>query len=122
MNAPLFERFGGLSAVSRLVLGFYDRVLASERLRPYFVHADMRRLVEHQAKFIAAVMGGPAAYSDADLRDIHGHLGIDGDAFDEMINLFAETLNGFEIDPAEAARVVADLRAHRAHVVAAGDD
>lgn len=122
MNAPLFERFGGLPEVSRLVLDFYDRVLKSQALRPYFAHADMRRLVEHQAKFIASVMGGPAVYSDADLRDIHGHLEIDDSAFDEMMRLFAEALADFRLPPDEAQHVIAALRARRPHVVKAGAD
>jgi hemoglobin len=120
MDASLYDRFGGLSQVSRLVLEFYDRVLESERLKPYFSHADMRRLVEHQAMFIASVMGGPTPYSDPELRTIHGHLGVDDVAFEEMIDLFAETLEQFDIDPAEAARIVSDLRARRGYVVTAG--
>jgi hemoglobin len=120
MHAPLFERFGGMPQVSRLVLEFYDRVLESERLKPFFAHADMRRLVEHQAKFIASVMGGPTRYSDSELRTIHSHLGVDEGAFEEMIDIFAETLGRFEIDPAEAERVVSDLRLRRDYVVTAG--
>lgn len=122
MHAPLFERFGGMPRVSRLVLEFYDRVVESERLKPFFAHADMRRLVEHQAKFIAFLMGGPTRYSDSELRIIHSHLGIDDAAFEEMIGLFAVTLEQSQIDPAEAARIVADLRSRRSYVVTAGKD
>src|SRR5262245_36528293 len=80
----MFERYGGLSFISRVVLSFYDRVLASVRLAPFFVDTDMQRLVEHQAKFIASVMGGPECYTEAMLRDAHAHLPIDDRAFDEM--------------------------------------
>lgn len=120
MHAPLFERFGGLPAVSRLVLDFYDRVLASERLQPYFRHADMRRLIEHQAKFISSIMGGPDYFSDSDLREIHAHLEIDEDSFDEMVDLFEAALAEFDLEPSDAAGIVGSLRSRRDHVLGRG--
>jgi len=57
----------------------------------------MQRLVEHQAKFISTVMGGPTSYSSAVLREAHEHLDIDDQAFDEMIFLFKATLKDFKI-------------------------
>ena len=83
----MFERYGGLAFISRVVLNFYDRVLASARLAPFFADIDMQRLVEHQAKFISSVMGGPSSYSTAALREAHAHLQINDPTFDEMIGL-----------------------------------
>jgi hemoglobin len=56
------------------VLSFYDRVLTSATIAPFFADVDMRRLVDHQAKFISSVMGGPSSYSTAALREVHAHL------------------------------------------------
>jgi hemoglobin len=113
----MFDRYGGLTFVSRLVLNFYDRVLASARLTPFFAETDMQRLVEHQAKFISSVMGGPASYTAATLRDTHAHLGIDDAAFDEMIGLFRSTLRDFGIAAADVEAIIAALDAHRPHIV-----
>jgi len=41
----MFEQYGGLAFLSRVVLNFYDRVLASVRLAPFFADVDMQRLV-----------------------------------------------------------------------------
>ena len=113
----LFERYGGLTFVSRLVLSFYDRVLASVRLAPLFADTDMQRLVEHQAQFISSIMGGPERYTDAMLRDAHAHLPIDDRAFDEMIDLLRLTLEDFRLAPADVRTIVADLNARRAQIV-----
>ena len=115
--STMFERYGGLAFISRVVLNFYDRVLASVRLAPFFADTDMQRLVEHQAKFISSVMGGPESYTDAMLRDVHAHLPIDGAAFDEMIGLLRLTLEDFQIAPADVGAIVAALNARRAHIV-----
>jgi hemoglobin len=113
----MFERYGGFGFISRIVLNFYDRVLASARLAPFFADIDMQRLIEHQAKFISSVMGGPESYTGAMLRDAHAHLAIDERTFDEMIALFELTLQDFQIAAADVRTIVADLNAHRAQIV-----
>jgi hemoglobin len=115
----MFERYGGLAFVSRFVLSFYDRALASARLTPFFAETDMQRLIEHQAKFISSVMGGPASYSDATLREAHAHLPIDNAAFDEMIDLFRQTLRDFDIAAGDVEAIIAALNRRRPHIVTA---
>ena len=94
----MFQRYGGFDAVSDLILGFYDRVLASERLSPYFRGCDMRRLMEHQAKYLSTVMGGPASYTEAQLREIHEPLDITRSDFDHMLDQLRDAMEekGFE--------------------------
>ena len=113
----MFERYGGLPFVTRFVLSFYDRVLASIRLAPFFAHSDMQRLVEHQAKFISTVMGGPTSYSNAVLREAHAHLDIDDQAFDEIIDLFKATLEDSKIAASDVEIIIADLNARRRYIV-----
>jgi hemoglobin len=113
----MFERYGGLAFVTRFVLSFYDRVLASVRLAPFFANSDMQRLVEHQAKFISSVMGGPTSYSNAVLREAHEHLDIDDPAFDEMIFLFKTTLKDFKITDTDVEAIIEDLNARRMYIV-----
>jgi hemoglobin len=113
----MFTRYGGLAFVSRFVLSFYDRVLASGSLTRFFAHTDMQRLVEHQAKFISSVMGGPASYTDAMLRQAHAHLDIDDAAYDEMIDLFRLTLRDFDIADADAETIISHLNLHRPQIV-----
>jgi hemoglobin len=113
----MFERYGGLAFVTRFVLSFYDRVLASIQLASFFANSDMQRLVEHQAKFISTVMGGPTSYSNAVLREVHEHLDIDDQAFDEMIFLFKATLKDFKIADIDAEAIITDLNARRMYIV-----
>lgn len=113
MQQTIFQRYGGLERVSELVIGFYDRVLASERLAPFFRGCDMRRLIEHQAKYISAVMGGPASYKEAQLREVHAHLAISGADFDEMLAHLRAAMQekGYAEEDAEAVlRRLASLR------------
>jgi hemoglobin len=113
----MFERYGGVKFVMRFTLRFYDRVLASARLAPFFANTNMQELVEHQAKFISAVMGGPTSYSNAALRDVHANLAIDDQAFDEMIQLFKATLEEAALTDLDVEAIIADLNARRPYIV-----
>ena len=119
---PMFERYGELPFVTRFVLSFYARVLASSGLASFFADADMQRLVGHQAKFISSVMGGPSSYSNATLREAYTHLHIDDRAHDEMLGLFKATLDESKIAPADVDAIIADLEAHRLSGSTAGPD
>jgi hemoglobin len=112
-----FERYGGLPFVSKMVLDFYDRVLGSERLAPYFESVDMRRLVDHQAKFISAIMEGPTSYTGEMLMEIHGHLEVDEAAFEEMVTLLGETMVAFEIEEPDRQAILDRLRTARTCIV-----
>ena len=93
----LFEKYGGFAKVSRFVSTFYDKVLDSPTLAPYFADADMRRLIDHQTKFMAQAMGGPVSYSDQELERVHARLQISNDAFDEMTALLREALEDRDV-------------------------
>ena len=113
MASTIFERYGGFASVSRIVSAFYDKALDSPVLSPYFEGIDMRRLIDHQTKFIASLMGGPASYSDIELERLHAHLNISEAAFNEMVALLTETLEDFDVenqDVVEVARAITDRK------------
>lgn len=113
----LFARKGGHRVVARIVFGFYDRVLVSPRLGPFFEGVDMRRLVDHQAKFVASVMGGPGAHTDAELASVHGHLSISDADFDAMLEAMEATLAAEGFSAGEAAEILAALEGRRDVIV-----
>ena len=109
MAQSIFERSGGFASVSRIVMSFYERVLDSPIMSPYFVNTDMKLLIDHQTKFIAFLMGGPASFSDEHLEKIHRRLGIDRRTFDEMVSLLTETLEDFDFNDEDIAAVENEL-------------
>lgn len=70
MAETMFERLGGFAKVSRIVSAFYDSVLESPILAPYFNGIDMKKQIDHQTKFFSALMGGPTG-STARLKSAH---------------------------------------------------
>ena len=117
MAKTLFQKYGGFSAVSRVVLTFYDKALDSEQIGDFFEHIDMTRLVDHQTKFISSLLGGPASFTDERLKLIHAHLNISDQDMDEMAKLLAETLDEHGFDPADRDAVIGEIEARRRHIV-----
>jgi hemoglobin len=106
----IFEKYGGFTQVSVVVATFYDKVLESPALAPYFEGVDLPALMVHQAKFMAQAMGGPPSHTWPELRHAHARLRITQQDFDEMLVLLRQTLSeaGFsEDDLAAVCRVVA---------------
>lgn len=120
MARTIFERYGGFAAVSRIVLDFYDRMLDSDVVGPYFDGVDMRRLIDHQTKFMATVMGGPASYTNETLRQVHAHLAIQRPALDEMIRILAETLEDAGFEAADVDAVVAEIESRAPWILERG--
>ncbi len=117
MANTLFEKYGGFAAISRIVMAFYDRCLESDVVGPYFEHTNMAQLVDHQTKFISALLGGPASYSNEQLRKVHAPHIIDPAAFEEMARLLRGTLEDFEMEAADIALVMEEIQARAVYVV-----
>jgi hemoglobin len=98
MSRTIFEHYGGFSRVSKVVSSFYEKMLDSPVTSPYFTSTDMRTLIDHQTKFIAYLMGGPASYNNDHLERVHARLGITEAAFMEAVLLLKETLEDFDFE------------------------
>ncbi|NSY38241.1 group 1 truncated hemoglobin [Leisingera sp. ANG59] len=92
MPQTIYEKYGGFSAISRVVMTFYELALDSDQIGDYFADVDMARLIDHQTKFISSLLGGPASFSDERLEAVHKALGITHEDFDEMGALLKEAL------------------------------
>ena len=117
MARTLFEKYGGFGTISKIVMAFYDKVLSSEQIGPFFDDIDMSRQIDHQTKFISQIMGGPASYTDEALRQVHAHLQISQSDFDEMARLLEETLEDFDFAPADINTVMKEIRGRSPYVV-----
>ncbi len=96
----MIDKYGRVR-VHQVVSSFYGAVLRSERLAPYFEGVDVHGLMQHQAAFLAAVMGGPTRHSDRDIASAHQGLGVDPDDFEEMIRLLRVSLEKLDFDPGD---------------------
>ncbi len=113
----LFEKYGGFSKVSKIVLAFYDTLLDSDEIGPFFDDIDMTKMVDHQTKFIASLLGGPASYTDKQLNQLHRHLDIRDDHFDELKVILRETLTNHQVEGGDVELILQEFENRRIQVV-----
>lgn len=117
MRQTIFERCGGFSVVSRVVISFYDKILDSPVTSQYFSGIDMKRLIDHQTKFFAALMGGPVSYTNDHLEKVHARLGITESAFLEALGLMKDTLEEFDFQDEDIHQVQDEMMSRKNYIV-----
>ena len=106
MEQSLFEKYGGFATIHKVVEHFYDGVLDNDTLSPYFEGVDMSQLIDHQTRFFASAMGGPASFDDSHLEKSHQGLGIKEEAWDAVVGVLLETLNTFNVEEGDIQSIV----------------
>lgn len=118
MSTTIFERNGGFASVRRIVSSFYDRCLDSDLIAHHFESVEMPRLIDHQTRFVASVMGGPASYTDDHLHRIHARLAITHAEFTEMAALLREMLEDHGYADEDVEVVIREITAREHAIVA----
>lgn len=116
-NQSLFEKYGGFSKVSKVVLAFYNTLLDSDEIGPFFDDIDMSKMVDHQTKFISSLLGGPASYNDSQLRNLHSHLDINDAHFDELKVVLGGTLEEHDFADEDIEAVLNEFENRRKLIV-----
>lgn len=116
-DVNLYEKYGGFGAINRIVMAFYDQLLDSDEIGPFFDGLDMSRLIDHQTKFVASLLGGPASFSDQQLQRAHASLNIGDDHFDELKRIMFDTLIAHGVSDDDASTVLTAIEARRGVIV-----
>ena len=120
MARTIFERYGGFANINRIVMSFYEKMTTSPVTKRYFENTNMKRLIDHQTKFIASMTGGPASYTNEHLERVHAHLGITEAAFTESVDLLTETLEDYDFEDADVRQVKDEMMSRKNHVILKG--
>jgi hemoglobin len=113
----IYASIGGAPTVRAAVDDFYARVLADQRLAPFFAGTDLQRLKAHQRAFIAAAIGGPEVFSGRDMASAHTGLDIGDGDFDAVIGHLAGTLTGLGVPQDTIGQIAGALAPLRDDIV-----
>ena len=116
-SQSMFDKYGGFSVVSKIVLDLYERLLDDDDLGPFFDEVDFAKIVDHQTKFVSSVMGGPAAYTDTQIRKLHSHLPITAAHFQKLAVILTQVLADHGVADEDAQEIVAGFAQRRDLVV-----
>lgn len=103
----LYETYGGFETFSMVVSNFYQKVLDSEELSPYFKNINMERLISHQTHFISTALGGPESGSTVNLKEVHAPYKIKEHHFYEVVELLEESLEEASVTKEDITTIIA---------------
>ena len=118
MATSLFEKYGGFSTIHSIVIEFYNSVLDSDVVGPFFDETDMDSLIDHQTKFISFRLGGPVSYPEAKLKAAHANLEIQAEHFETIKSLLGETLAAFSVEQPDIDAVLEKIETYRSVIAA----
>ena len=116
--ASLFDKYGGLPTLQRLVRDFHQRMSSRPMFIRHFEDYDKRRMVEHQVELMAYALGKPAKiYNFEQLGVAHHSLGITLDTYEEMVRILRQVLLDAQIEGADINSIINTLDQHRHRIV-----
>jgi hemoglobin len=102
----LYERLGGSSGISDLVVEFYERVLKDPVLVPFFLNTSMEHLRLMQEEFFTIACGGPSTSSTMSLKAAHGGRGIADKHYQRFVEHLLATLETRGLEPHDIDRIL----------------
>lgn len=121
----LFERLGGLKAISMLVDDFIDRLVNDDLLNANPAikagrDSSPAPYLKVQVSVLACqVTGGPCLYSGKDMKMAHAHLKITEPEWAQMVRLLKESLAKFKVQAVEQAEFLAIIESTKKDIVMA---
>lgn len=119
----LYERLGGVYAISVVVDDFIERLLVNDMLNANPAIHDARDRVPkqglkfHVTALVCQVTGGPCKYTGRDMQGAHAHLNISEKEWQEMLSDFRKTLDKFSVPAAEQGELVTIVNSTRTDIV-----
>ena len=117
MERSLYERLGGVEAITAVARAFEDRAAKDDRINQKFARTNLDRLTKEFVDQLCQDTGGPCTYTGLNMRQAHTNMGVTGGEWDAFIEDFVATLNDFNVGQAEQDELLNDLRPMRADIV-----
>jgi len=117
VERSLYERLGGVDAITAVARAFEDRAAKDDRINQKFARTDLERLHQEFVDQLCQDTGGPCTYTGLSMTQAHTNMGVTSGEFDAFMEDLVATLNDFNVGQAEQDELLNDLRPMRADIV-----
>jgi hemoglobin len=115
----LYDRLGGLGAITTVVDSFIGRAAADTRIYKKFAKTNVARLRFHLIEQVCSVTGGPCNYTGLDMPTAHRNMNVTDGEFDALVENLSATLDKLGVPAAEKNELLGILGPLRPQIVTA---
>jgi hemoglobin len=117
LEYSLYERLGGIEAITAVARAFEDRALKDDRINQKFARTNLERLTKEFIDQLCQDTGGPCTYTGLNMRQAHTRMGVTSGEFDAFMDDLVTALDRFSVGKAEQDELLNLLRPLRAEIV-----
>jgi hemoglobin len=115
--ASLYERLGGLDAITAVVDSFAARCAGDDRINKKFERTDLPRLKKMLVDQVCEATGGPCTYTGRTMRETHDGMQVTAGEFDALVEDLVATLDELKVPKAEQDELLGLLGTMRDAIV-----
>lgn len=118
-DRTLFERLGGLAAITAVVDDFVNRTTTDARIKHRFFNTDATQLKKLLTEFVAQATGGAVSYTGRDMASAHAGMDLVDDEFNALVENLVASLDKFHVPEREKNELLGALGPLKPQVVVA---
>ena len=116
-NTTLYDRLGGLPAITAVVDDFMQNVAADERINARFAAADLTGLRQKLIDLVCQAAGGSCVYKGRGMKAAHQGMNIKDAEFDAIAGDLQASLNKFKVPTREQGELMSVIGSLRPPIV-----
>jgi hemoglobin len=116
-DPTLYQRLGGMNAITAVVDDFVGNVAADDRINSQFAHTDIPHLKRMLVEQLCAGTGGPCTYTGRDMKSAHAGRNISSEQFNALVEDLVKSLNKFNVPAKEQNDLLAILGPMKGDIV-----
>ena len=117
MAASLYDRLGGIEAITAVVRDFEDRAAKDDRIKQKFARTDLARLTKEFVDQVCEATGGPCNYTGRNMKETHRNMAVTKGEFEAFMHDIVATLDKFEVGKADQDEIRSFLNAFEGDIV-----
>jgi hemoglobin len=113
----LYDRLGGVDAITAVVRAVVDREMKDDRISQKFARSNVDRVIKEFVDMICQATGGPCTYTGRDMTEAHHNMGVTGGEWDAFVEDVVAVLDDFKVGKAEQDELLNTLAPMRPEIV-----
>ena len=121
MTVSLFDKYGGVPAITRIVRDFHERLMRRPNLRRYFEEMEIDQVIQHHIAYVSYAMGKPNQdFTMKKMHDQHMQAGVTKASYNQIMEIFFAALEEEGVTLEDIDLVEQTLKEVRGEIVSKG--